>query len=173
MQVIMFIVHHTVRTLWSFFIGMIYAVAYWLISRNNSTYKENRQKWNNIKSLDDLVLFFQSEYKYKWDGIQGICDHDNTSWEFLIDYGDCDDVARFAAKKLRKLGYKAYRVGIFCFKNWAWHYDCMFVDKDGLYHLFNYGNILSGKTKDDCFSIFSQTWKNYPKSDTVNWRCFW
>lgn len=173
MQIIMFIVHHTVRTLWSMFFGSIYAIFYWFIHFKSENYKQNKEKWDKIKLLPDLILFFTDVYQYKWDGNRGFFDHDNSIWEFLVNFGDCDDMARFAAKKLRKIGYKARRVGFFCLKTKSWHYDCMFVDKDGLYHLFNYGNILSGKTKDDCFSIFSQTWKNYPKSDTVNWRCFW
>lgn len=176
MQTIMFIIHHTVRTLWSMIIGFIYAVAYWFIHLRNENYKRNKKKWNEIKLLPDLIQFFNEDYHYKWDGKGGFFDHDNSIWEFFVNFGDCDDVAVFAAKKLRKLGYKAYRVGFFCWDTKSWHYDCLFagiVDGKTYYYLFNYGKILSGKTKKDVLQAFYRSWVNYPENKTVCWRCYW
>lgn len=177
MQILMFIVHHTFRTLWSMIIGLIYAVAYWFIHFKSHSWKENKKKWDEIELLPDLILFFSDVYQYKWDGKGGLFDHDNSIWEFLVNFGDCDDAARFAAKKLRKLGYKARRVGFFCLKTKSWHYDCMFtgVVDDGKthYYLFNYGKVLSGKTKKEVLQEFYKNWSNYPEGKTVCWQCYW
>ena len=176
MKIVMFIIHHTFRTLWSVIIGFFYAIGYFLIHLSDKEWKTKKLKWDNIKSLDELTAFFKDDFEYKWDGKNGILDHDNSIWEFIESYGDCDDAAKFAAKKLRKIGYKAWRIGIFCRKTRSWHYDCMFVGSVGnqkYYYLFNYGKVLSGKTKEEVLLAFCRSWVNYPEDKTVYWRCFW
>jgi hypothetical protein len=151
MKIFMWIIHHFIRPLWSIPIalgGFIYYFFWRLKKQNNVIYKKNKKAWDDIKSLDELVSFFKNIYQYKYDGHIGILDHDNTPFEFYSSYGDCDDMARYITKKLRKLGYKAKRVHMWydpktLFKegvvHWfsRMHYACMMFDGDKKY-MVNY-----------------------------------
>jgi len=168
---LMFIVHHFLRPIWSYLIKFIFYVIY--LFKDKEKQKANRLLWENIKTLEQLKLFFSNVYKYKYDGIIGELDHDNPSNEFFANFGDCDDMGRFSMLKLKELGFVATRVGILNLSNIrSWHYDCLF-EMNGKKVLFNYGNLIEADSADECIKNLGKTW-NLFSGDKVNWwKCYW
>lgn len=143
------------------FSGIFFIYYFFLSIIQRKKYIENKEKWENIKSISDLVLFATKDYKYKYDLGQGFMDHDSSIYEWILAYGDCDDMALYAKKKIAQLqGYEASRIGlIWKAKNGALalHFDCMFK-KDSKYYLFNYGRIISADSEDQLMKNFCTTW---------------
>lgn len=138
------VVVRIVRPLWSLvfnlWFGSKYALKYWFDPKSRLAYEDDRRAWDSIQSLDDLVEFFRTSYKYVYDGPVGILDHDNTMLEMFISGGDCDDVALFAMRKLKKLGYDARRMYFYGLHPEFGYFDCLYTGKDGKRYMFNYAN---------------------------------
>jgi hypothetical protein len=110
------------------------------------------QSYFTCITISELKAWFRDEYKYHADAGGGAFDHDNSPFEAFIRFGDCDDAAMFAMRKLRKLGYKARRVYFIDAKDVKQnHVDCVFETKVGLgtvYNLWNYGKVLGAVSED-------------------------
>ena len=137
----LFIVKY-IRPIWSNFFKLIFWVITFINNFNEIkrlNYEINKDIWNNLKDVADLNFYFKNNYKYNWDGIYGILDHDNSKLEFLSTFGDCDDMGKFSELKLKELGYQAWRIFIEGKNIFSNHFDCIFKNKDS-YYLFNYGD---------------------------------
>ena len=150
MKVIMWIIHHIIRPVWSTAI----TVFYWLKTKRQmkkdkslvDTHRYNKIQYEEIDSWDSLVEWLK-QFKYAYDGPSGILDHDNTPLEFHTHGGDCDDFARYTKNKLRELGYKAWRVHVWCnpfevgIAKWfqSMHY-IVFLEMNGRYFVMNYSS---------------------------------
>jgi hypothetical protein len=139
----------------------IYTIYYGVLLIFNSIAREmyitNKKIYDEIHSLDYLILFFKNKYKYKLDGMLGLFEHDNPKFEFFTNFGDCDDMSFYSFKKLKELGYKPVRICMIGKSIISGHMDCYF-EKNGLGYLFNYGNIIKGTNLEDCMSKLS--WYN-------------
>lgn len=161
MKVLFIIIMYVFRPVWSAFFNIFYWLYYNLIYLLNPTkrlvYHANKNEFDNIKTLEELVYYFTYRYQYNYDGYKGIIDHDNLPIEFFMDWGDCEDVAHYAKKKLKKIGYKPVRVFIKGTGLTASHFDVSF-EKDGKIYLFNYGSLIGGKTLKDCMDFLGDKW---------------
>ena len=159
------------RQVYSFILNLFYIPYYWMKiivdEAVNLEYKQRFYSYTNIRDLAGLVDWFKTIYEYKFDGPFGILDHDAGRHEFFSAFGMCEDVALYATKKLRALGFKEVtRVSIM--SKWlpglALHMDTFFKGVDGKYYLFNYGNLCDGSSLIDCFINLTMMpeWENYP-----------
>lgn len=168
---LMFFIHHFVRVLWSYPLKFIFFLVY--LFKDKDKQKQTKLLWDAIKSPEALSEFFLSVYKYKFDGFIGELDHDNPSNEFFAHFGDCDDMGRYSAIKLKELGYKATRIGILNQKNiLSWHYDCIF-EKDEKQVLFNYGNLIQADSIDECVKKLGEQWEMFAGDKVIWWKCNW
>lgn len=172
----MFFIHHFIRPIWSaLFKGIyfIFSLFKLLNKKNREKYKTNKNFYNSIDCIETLQNFFRTVYNYEWDGWRGLFDHDNSELEFLIDFGDCDDVATYSLKKMKlfKGIKKCFKVGLIGPRINSWHYDTYFETDTGCY-LFNYGIFIKGNSLKDCIDNISG-WDLFPLGKTKFWRCFW
>lgn len=148
-----------IRPLWAYPIGAIYAAAYGLLflfsQKHRVKYYVNRARWNSITTLHGLQDYFQSNFKYKYDGPRGIIDHHNIGIEFFMHGGDCDDMAFWACKKLKSLGIPASVCFIYGNGVKNWHFDCYIIT---LKRFFNYGDLTEVASYQAEYG-----WKNTPK----------
>jgi len=132
-----------VRKVLAYPIGLVYLAYYAILHlvspKARAQYAINWLRWNNIKTLNDLRDYFRESYKYKYDGYKGLLDHHNFALEFFTAGGDCDDVANYACKKLRELGFTASVYWIYGNGCFNWHFDVMYYDKNPQF--FNYGRV--------------------------------
>lgn len=155
------------RIIYSTIFSCFFAIKYWFTTSfdSKSMYSDNVNEFKSLASLSALKTWAKTIYKYKWDGKYGLLDHDNWKIEFFNDYGDCDDIARWAVKKLRELGYVAWRINLTNrdkpFING--HFDCMFYDpaKPKEYYLFNYGSVIFGTSVTECLTNLGEIWEVY------------
>lgn|SRR5574344_974663 len=146
----------------SLFSGFFFILYFILSKIKKDKYNENKKKWDSISNIDDLKAFAINDFKYKYDFGFGLMDHDSSIYEWVLAYGDCDDIALYAKKKILKMeGYDACRIGLIWVsqKKLVLHFDCMFKNKEGMLYLFNYGRILSAKTEDELIKSFSEKYK--------------
>lgn len=173
-----------------FIFNLIYAA----LSRK--TYKERKAKWLKAQeSYDNLIAFMLNDYHYHGDPLAGFFDHDSSWFEWIMNFGDCDDAALYGKKALKKLGFEAYRIGIMGLKynkrvidqktntvkekmvnRLSAHFDCLWVTRDSEgnitdVYLLNYGKVVHGKTVDETINNLSNTWRNFPKGHTKICMC--
>lgn len=167
LKFLMFFIYFVIRpiptAIVEFFYYLYYKFKILTDEKSRLTYLQNFMKYQNIQILENLNRFFSEDYKYKYDGPMGIFDHDNSKAEFFTSWGDCDDVAMYAAKKLKKLGYKnvtlIYLWGAelgYC------HFDTAFdvVFNDGKkVRLFNYGQNIEAQNLESAVEILSSNFK--------------
>lgn len=171
----MWFVHHFLRTVWANIMGFFFNLAF----LNDKSYAMKKKQFDELRELTDLQNWFRDVYKYKWDCYKGILDHNNFEHEFICSNGDCEDMAYYACKKLKKmyngsLSYCRMR-GYANLSKKFWHYDCVFqFNGDGDYYLFNYGNTKSGKSFKELDGIMCEMYKKKYNLDKVtSWECIW
>lgn len=140
-------------------IGIPEFIFWFLKSRKNiNRYKENRKIWNSINTYDGLIAYFLNIYRYKYDLGRGLLDHDSSIFEWCLSGETCDDSAVYSKKKLKQLGLKPIKVGIYWWKKGPnIHFDTYYI-KDNKYCLFNYGKIIESYTEDDMWYKFKKKW---------------
>lgn len=163
-----------------------YLLVYWLLhffDKTKAVYEERKREWNYAcESLVRLNVFFLSKYSYKWDTFGGFFDHDSSIYEWLIGFGDCDDMALYSKKALRKMGYEAYRIGVIGFSKKkpksrfktkiSLHFDTLIVSRDNCgkiieAKLFNYGsNIIGSSVEAVIDRYFDIGYTAFPKDST-------
>ena len=164
MKILFIVIMYVFRPIWSAFFNIFYLIYYGMIYLLNPTkrivYHANKNEYNTIKSLEELVYYFTYTYKYKHDGPLGMIDHDNLPIEFFVSFGDCEDTAHYAKKKLKAFGYKPVRVFLKG-KGFAdSHFDVTF-EKDSRVFLFNYGSLIGGKDLAECMKFLGDKWGAY------------
>ncbi len=173
------IILHFLRCGWANIFGFFCDI-YWLIRITFNTeirerYKDNLATYNEVWTIADLMNFFTTRYKYRYDGHKGVFDHNNFKHEFFSAFGDCEDVARYACKKLKDFNYECCIVGFadLSAKPKFWHYDCMF-EIHGLAFLFNYGHCVPLKSYDtkSAAAVMSEIYgKNHKWKSMKVWKC--
>lgn len=127
-----------------------YGLKFLLSKKARANYFIGKHAYDNINTYDKLLQYFSTTYKYKYDLFKGFLDHDNTYLEFFMSFGDCDDMANFAKRKLKQLGYHdVIRVNMLGKSMSSGHVDC-YYKKDGRHHLFNYGKVITENSLDNC-----------------------
>lgn len=174
----MWLLHHFVRVIWANLFGFIMWLRC-LPRRSKALYKQRRKMWDCITDIDGLIDFIRNVYSYKFDGYKGIFDHNNYPLEFFTQFGDCDDVAAYACRKLKEiyggeLDYCSVR-GFSNLKVGFWHYDCVYkLRHERCYRLFNYGNILLADSIAEIDETMRQLYsRKYELDHLTTWRCFW
>lgn len=171
---------HFLRFFWANIFGLACDIV-WIFkivfnAEIRERYKDNLATYEEVFTMADLVNFFFSRYRYKWDGPKGLFDHNNYKHEFFSTFGDCDDVARWSHKKLKEFGYKCCVVGFadLSAEPKFWHYDCMFTVSD-IAFLFNYGKCITLKgydTKSAAAAMSEIYGKNYKWNKGIKaWEC--
>lgn len=169
------IVCNVLRWIPNILFGFIYFAVYLIIPLfKMKKMKSNIAKWKEaVKSEDSLINFFKTTYKYKYDEIGGIADHDSFWLEWFCGFGDCDDAALYSKKALKKLGYKAFRIGLIGMggmKNS--HFDCAYYktlsDGTKIYKMFNYGNPIEGNSLENVLENFGIRYTRYNKK-SLKW----
>lgn len=174
----MWILHHFVRVIWANLFGFCVWIGK-LFTADRNLYKQRKMLWNDIKDIDGLVDFIRNVYQYKFDGYKGAFDHNNFPLEFFTQFGDCDDVATYAKKKLRQIyGNDLQYCEIRGFSNLGvkfWHYDCVYkLRTEYEYRLFNYGNIQTALSLRDIDEVMRQLYsRSYELDHVTGWRCLW
>lgn len=148
---------------------------------NRSTFLSKKELWDMAYDKDasifKLISFAKISYKYKYDFGKGFCDHDSSYFEWIMAYGDCDDMALYAKKALKNRGYEAIRIGLLghdAKHHLALHFDCMYKCMDGVdvkYCLFNYGNIVSGSTPKEALMNLGNVWAVFSYDTTKYCKC--
>ena len=175
-NVIVWFIYNVLRLIPCLIFGPVFFIYYLFHTLFNiKEYKPLKLEWDTAcKDYDSLVLFFRLKYRYKGDMLRGFCDHDSSIFEWLFGFGDCDDQALYSKKALKKLGYEAYRIGMFGFhkKGVSAHFDTLFVNrnKDGDVieaKLFNYGHVISEDSIEKAIEKLDM-WFNgqFPKNKT-------
>jgi hypothetical protein len=174
----MWILHHFVRVIWANLFGLITLIKY-SISGNKDEYLKNKRVYDDITTIDQLIEWTRRVYRYKWDGWRGAFDHNNFYREFFTDYGDCDDLARYACKKIKQiygdeLQY-CYVKGFSDLSCGFWHYDCVYkLRAEYECRLYNYGNIQSAMTLNDLDNVMRELYSaKYEFKRMTSWRCLW
>ena len=181
----MWFIHHFLRVIWANLFGFLVHIKYCFEMRFNkdlfNEYTKNQETWNNIRSIQELVMFMSGKYVYKWDGHKGLFDHNNFSFEWFAKWGDCDDVGHYICKKMREiykdeLEYCETRgFADLTAKPAFWHYDCVYKFKNSdHYNLFNYGHIKTGKDLNEIDYEMTKIYcGNYKFNKMVGWTCHW
>lgn len=174
--------HHVLRTIWAnlfgFFVNIKYIFQY-LFSKNiRERYKQNKELWDGINSMEELVEFIQQVYVYKYDGPKGIFDHNNFKLEWFVNFGDCDDVANWVCKKIKQIYPNIKECDVYGFadlKALFWHYDVVYkMDDNDSYHLFNYGrlNVITENPGNSMVKIYHKSYK-LSNEKMKYWKCKW
>ncbi len=181
---VIWFIHHFIRSLWSNYIFGLFFFLYYFFKtvfsrKTREIYKNNISLYNKILNVDELIYFFKNNYKYSYDLGRGAIDHDNSKYEFFYKFGDCDDMALFSNKKLRKMSKNENITNIsrVCIMGkWLknWHYDTLYAHKES-FNLFNYGNIKTASSVDNTFDNLNGTFRDkqpYFWGDTIYYcRC--
>ena len=181
---LLWIMFNILRIIPNVIFGSIFFLFYffkWLFT-SKKTFNDRKTIWEDAcKNIDQLKRFFRTNYKYKYDLGMGFFDHDSSYFEWILNFGDCDDMALYSKKALKKMGYEAYRIGIIGMTKWKFeskynlkpvlHFDCLFVNKDKdnntTYNLFNYGIVVTGKSVEDVLNNLSNIYSSsFPKDHT-------
>ena len=124
-----------------------------------------KNRFSAIQSLDSLTWYFRNIYEYKYDPLRGLIDHHAGSKQFFGAHGDCDDVALYAIKALRRLNklygdrYECYFATVFPPDIRESHNDCFVYDKImNVWFAFNYGNLIYATSREALFQAFSVYW---------------
>ena len=174
----MWILHHFVRVIWANLFGVIMWLRC-LPRRSKALYKQRRKMWDCITDIDGLIDFIRNVYTYKFDGYKGIFDHNNYPLEFFTQFGDCDDVATYAKKKLRQIyGQELQYCEVRGFSNLGrkfLHYDCVYkLRTECDYRLFNYGNIQTASSLRGIDEVMRQLYsRRYELDHVTGWQCLW
>jgi len=134
----------------TFIVWIKYVFMYMSQKTIRKRYKSNKKSYDEIKTLEELQDWFRLKYRYSSDVWNGLADHDNSQLEFFIKFGDCDDMAFYAKKKLNELGYNTKRVYMMRWK-YNGHADCFFTSNNEIC-LFNYGYIKKGNSLEECIA---------------------
>lgn len=172
-------IHHFLRIIWANIIGAVYALIYAL--KKDADYKNHLKEWNRVQNISQLADFFRKTYGYKWDGPKGLFDHNNFKREFFSSFGDCEDAAWYAMKKLKQIyGDNLELCSMFGFADLSakpkfWHYDCIFKFRgNDVYFLFNYGRIQSDASLDGLKGIMEGMYASkYEFKKLEMWKCLW
>lgn len=174
----MWLLHHFVRVIWANLFGLTMLIKYSVCDRRE-LYRQNKKTYDDIDSIDSLIEWTKKVYRYKWDGWKGAFDHNNFNREFFTDFGDCDDIARYACMKIKQiygdeLQY-CYVKGFSDLSCGFWHYDCVYkLQHEYECRLYNYGNIQSAMSLNDLDNVMCELYSaKYEFRHMVSWRCLW
>lgn len=175
--ILVFTFHHFIRSMWATYIFQIKGFVQCISKGVKNLYIFHLKKFNDLKNLSDLNNWFLSVYRYKtWNKKSELLNYNNSNIEFFT--GDSqalpgsksDNMAYYANKKLRKLGYRSYKIGIMNQLD-TLHYDCMFMNA-GKYVIFNYGNNIIDVDKNLCIVKLDNKYKNIWNRDLIYWKCY-
>ena len=165
MKILFIFIMYCLRPIWNILFNIFYvsfySVLYVIDPVKRIIYKANKSSYDSIKCLSELIYYMKFKWSYKYDGVKGIADHDNTPIEFFTKMGsDCEDVAIYAKKKLKVFGYKPVKIFMKGKGLTSSHMDCYF-EMDGKGFLFNYGYLMEGKNLDECMKRLGENWITY------------
>jgi hypothetical protein len=131
------------------------------------------RKYEAIDSLSGLCSYIKELYRYEADHLKGLLEHDGSIYEFCVRWGDCDDVARLALRKLRDVGCaRQHSSGLITMMRGSdfasGHAECWWTDNDQVY-IFNYGSPISGSSIDDCVRQLAAKWYAPGSPESVIW----